>query len=62
MRMPKLSPDPLALVSGLLAILVGGVGLAGALDGRSLGGGWLVPGLLAALAVAILAGIQRPSR
>jgi hypothetical protein len=59
MRLPRLSLDPVALVAGLLSIVVGALGLAGALDWRTLGGDWLVPGALAALAVALLAGLYR---
>jgi hypothetical protein len=62
MRLRRLSLDPTSLVAGLVSILIGALGLAGTLDLRTFGGGWLIPGVLVALAVAVLAGMYRPDR
>jgi hypothetical protein len=51
--------DPFSLVVGLGALLIGVAALAGQLDGRALGQGWLVPGLVVVLGIGLLASTLR---
>jgi hypothetical protein len=51
--------DTFSLVAGLLAVLVGGAGVAGTLDAGTLAQGWLITGLVLVAGIGLLASTWR---
>lgn len=51
--------DSFSLVVGLVAMVVGAVGLAGRLDLRTLSSGWLVPALVVVAGLVMIASASR---